>query len=66
MGNVVDFGATRGEIKTEEVKSGGDNFVSEYLIPWAIENGVDVHSQKFRVNGATILTCIQGMLLNDI
>lgn len=66
MGNVVDFGTTRGTQKLEETRSDGTNFVSEHLIPWALENGIDIFSHKFKVNGATILTCIQGMLLNDI
>lgn len=41
-------------------------FVRDYLIPWAIDNGVDTSSMKFKLNGATIMTCLQGMLLNDV
>lgn len=64
MDNVISFPS-----KEEIVKSKGDpviEFVSEHLIPWAIENGLDVSSKQFRLNGATIMTCLQGMLLNDI
>lgn len=41
-------------------------FVQDYLIPWAIDNGLDINSMKFKLNGATIMTCLQGMLLDDI
>lgn len=41
-------------------------FVHEYLIPWALENGLDINSMRFKLNGATIMTCLQGMLLDDI
>jgi hypothetical protein len=41
-------------------------FVQEQLIPWAIDNGLDIDSMKFKLNGATIMTCLQGMLLDDI
>lgn len=41
-------------------------FVRDCLIPWAIDNGVDTSSMKFKLNGATIMTCLQGMLLNDV
>ena len=41
-------------------------FVQEHLIPWAIENELDIDSMKFKLNGATIMTCLQGMLLDDI
>lgn len=42
------------------------NFVQELLIPWAIDNDLDIDSMKFKLNGATIMTCLQGMLLDDI
>lgn len=64
MDNVISFPS-----KEEIAKKQGDpviEFVSEHLIPWAIENGLDVSSKQFRLNGATIMTCLQGMLLNDI
>jgi len=41
-------------------------FVQEQLIPWALDNGLDIDSMKFKLNGATIMTCLQGMLLDDI
>lgn len=41
-------------------------FIQDYLLPWAEENGLDINSGKFRLNGATIMTCLQGMLLDDI
>jgi hypothetical protein len=42
------------------------DFVQEALIPWAMDNGLDINSMKFKLNGATIMTCLQGMLLDDI
>jgi len=27
---------------------------------------LDIDSMKFKLNGATIMTCLQGMLLDDI
>jgi hypothetical protein len=42
------------------------SFVQDQLIPWAIDNGLDINSMKFKLNGATIMTCLQGMLLDDI
>jgi hypothetical protein len=42
------------------------DFVQELLIPWAIDNGLDIDSMKFKLNGATIMTCLQGMLLDGI
>lgn len=66
MGNVVDFGSARG---TQEVATSNDKaqvFLLEHLIPWAEASGIDTKSQKFQINGATILTCIQGMLLDGI
>lgn len=41
-------------------------FIQDYLLPWAMEQGLDVESGKFRLHGATIMTCLQGMLLDDI
>jgi hypothetical protein len=41
-------------------------FIQDHLLPWAYENGIDVSSMQFKLNGATIMTCLQGMLLNDI
>ena len=42
------------------------DFIQELLIPWAMQNNLDIDSMKFKLNGATIMTCLQGMLLDDI
>lgn len=41
-------------------------FIHHHLLPWAEENHIDISSMQFKLNGATIMTCLQGMLLNDI
>ncbi len=64
MGNVVELWANKVEEKSPEDK--GTEFLTNYLIPWASENGLDINSMKFKLNGTTILTCIQGMLLDGI
>ena len=63
MDNVVElFGKKPQEEEIDPVLS----FVQNQLIPWAIDNGLDIDSMKFKLNGATIMTCLQGMLLDDI
>lgn len=62
MDNIIEF-PTR--VVKEEVDP-SLNFIQNHLIPWATENGLDIDSMKFKLNGATIMTCIQGMLLDDI
>ena len=63
MDNVVElFGKKPQEEEVDPVLE----FVQDYLIPWAIDNGLDINSMKFKLNGATIMTCLQGMLLDDI
>jgi hypothetical protein len=62
MDNIIEFPANRTESKGDPVIE----FVLNQLIPWAMEQGLDVQSPQFRLNGATIMTCLQGMLLNDI
>jgi len=42
------------------------NFIQDIFIPWAIDNELDINSMKFKLNAATIMTCLQGMLLDDI
>ncbi len=42
------------------------DFIQELFIPWAIDNELDINSMKFKLNAATIMTCLQGMLLDDI
>ena len=69
MDNVISFPSREEIAKQQGDPVIGDpviEFVSEHLIPWAIENGLDVSSKQFRLNGATIMTCLQGMFLNDI
>ena len=66
MDNVVElFGKNPSTVHEDEVDPVLD-FVQEYLIPWAMDNGLDINSMKFKLNGATIMTCLQGMLLDDI
>lgn len=63
MDNVIAF-----PTKTN-IEDDGDpvaKFIHEHLIPWAIDEGLDIYSTKFKLNGATIMTCLQGMLLDDI
>lgn len=67
MDNVIEFAAKAKPQK--EVVSKEDpvtDFIRNHLLPWAIEHGLDVESKKFKLNGATIMTCVQGMLLDDI
>lgn len=64
MDNVVEFvSKANKEVANEDPVT---LFVRDYLLPWAVEHGIDVSSMKFKLNGATIMTCIQGMLLDDI
>ena len=62
MDNVVELFGRKPLEETDPVM----DFIQEYLIPWAIENRLDINSMKFKLNGATIMTCLQGMLLDDI
>jgi hypothetical protein len=60
--NVIELFGRKSEEKVDPVL----DFVQEHLIPWAIDNRLDINSMKFKLNGATIMTCLQGMLLDDI
>ena len=62
--NVFEFP----KIKTlhEEEEDPVKEFIFECLMPWAEENYIDISSMQFKLNAATIMTCLQGMLLNDI
>ena len=60
--NIIELFGKKSEEKADPVL----DFVQEHLIPWATENGLDIYSMKFKLNGATIMTCLQGMLLDDI
>lgn len=63
MDNVIEFpSSSREEEKGDPVV----DFILNNLIPWAMEQGLDTQSARFRLNGATIMTCLQGMLLDDI
>ena len=65
MDNIIEFttkSSREAPVKDDPVTS----FIRDHLLPWAVENGLDIESRKFKLNGATIMTCIQGMLLDDI
>lgn len=62
--NVLAFPSPK--VKEEDRGDPVIEFVLNHLVPWAMEQGLDVESSKFRLNGATIMTCLQGMLLDDI
>jgi hypothetical protein len=66
MDNVVELFGNNPKIAIEDEVDPVLSFVQELLIPWAIDNGLDINSMKFKLNGATIMTCLQGMLLDDI
>jgi len=66
MDNVIEFGSFKGTKEVEETRDQSSIFVSDYLIPWARSCGIDTSSQKFKLNGATIMSCVQGMLLDGI
>lgn len=59
MDNVIAFAKRKPDEEQDPVRS----FVYDILIPWAEENGVDTSSQEFKFDAATIMTCLQGMLL---
>ena len=66
MDNVFEFPNVKA---MREAQPQGDpilEFIRDHLLPWAQENDIDVSSMKFKLNGATIMTCLQGMLLDDI
>lgn len=65
MDNVINLFAAK---EAAEPASGDPalDFIRNHLMPWAAKHGVDTSSQKFKLNGATIMTCVQGMLLDDI
>jgi hypothetical protein len=64
VSNVIEFPGK--VVKQEEEDDPVTDFIFECLIPWAIENNLDIQSARFKLNGATIMTCLQGMLLDDI
>lgn len=65
MDNVVSiFGAKQPE--AEEPADPVMEFVTESLMPWAVDNYIDIDSLKFKINAAGIMTMLQGMLLEDV
>ncbi len=64
--NVFEFPSVRVERTVETTSDPVLEFIHNHLLPWAGENGIDISSMQFKLNGATIMTCLQGMLLNDI
>lgn len=63
VNNVFEFPSVKAP--SEPVDPSAD-FIYEHLLPWAMENEIDISSMQFKLNAATIMTCLQGMLLNDI
>ncbi len=67
MDNIIEFANKGKQNSTKNDDSDPvHSFIKDHLLPWAMDNGIDVNSMKFKLNGATIMTCIQGMLLDDI
>lgn len=53
-------------LKKEEVPNDPTyEFIYNHLIPWAEDHGLDTSSRKFKLNAASIMTCLQGLLAND-
>jgi hypothetical protein len=63
MDNVLEF--PKPTPKSQKTEDPIVKFITHSLIPWAEENNVDTSSMQFKINGATIMTCLQGMLLKD-
>jgi hypothetical protein len=38
------------------------DYITNYLYPWALEQGIDLNSIDFKYDAATIMTVLQGML----
>lgn len=57
--NIINF-PTR---KVEEELDPVHEFINSKLMDWAIENGIDTSTRKFKYSAAGIMTCMQGMLL---
>lgn len=64
VSNVFEFPSVKAPQEAESDPSA--EFIYEHLLPWAMENEIDISSMQFKLNAATIMTCLQGMLLNDI
>jgi hypothetical protein len=61
--NVIQFPGK--PVEDEEEFDPVQDFIEAALIPWAVENEVDVESMLFKLNAAGIMTCMQGMLLSN-
>lgn len=62
MSNVVKFPFPEQQDSSDPAME----FIRDELLPWAVENNLDINSQKFKLNAATIMSCLQGMLLDGI
>ena len=61
MDNVLQF---PGKPVEEEEFDPVQDFIEAALIPWAVENEINIDSMLFKLNAAGIMACMQGMLLN--
>lgn len=64
--NIFEFPNVKATRETEKTGDPILEFIQDHLLPWAEENYIDTSTMQFKLNGATIMTCLQGMLLNDI
>ena len=65
MDNVINLASYKkeDELPVDDFTDPAQLFIRYHLLPWAVDNNIDIYSQSFKLNGATIMTCIQGMLL---
>lgn len=61
MDNVIKF-PTKEEVVVDDPVM---QFIHKSLLPWAIENQIDIDSMHFKLNAAAIMTCLQMIVLND-
>lgn len=62
MDNVIQF---PGKAPEESDFDPVEDFIEAALIPWAVENEIDVDCMLFKLNAAGIMACMQGMLLSN-
>jgi hypothetical protein len=62
MDNIIKFSEYIKPIEMQEDPIA--KFVHDYLLPWAEEHGIDINTPLFKHQGATIMTCLQGMLID--
>lgn len=74
MDNVVEFASYTKPLTEEEevqiaVQLEDDDpigvFIHDFLLPWAEEYGINTSTDRFKIQGATIMTCLQGILLDN-